>query len=266
MSKGILLIAHDSAEMSYVNMAILSAKRVTQYLKLPTTLITDSVSAEGKDISVFDKVILIDLDNNTNVRTMYQGNEVVKTNWNNGSRTKAYELSPYNETILLDTDYVINSDILLNLFKSNKDFLCHNNVIDVTDRNGFDGCKVFGNKNMPMYWATVMYWKKDTIAHSIFTVMDMVQKNYSHYASIYGFADRPYRNDYALSIAMYTLAGHTAPTAFIPWQLATTNVDVEVIIDKNTANLSYVNNTQPKYLTIKDLDLHVMNKKFTWQS
>jgi hypothetical protein len=36
--------------------------------------------------------------------------------WNNKGRYNAYELSPYDETIILDVDYVLNSNKLTQVF------------------------------------------------------------------------------------------------------------------------------------------------------
>lgn len=260
MNKGAVLIAHNSGELDYVNMAIASAERIKRHLKLPVTLVTDTKSWEGKEYTGFDHVIYVEPDE-TNTRIMYQGKELVKTVWCNKTRAMMFALSPYKETLLLDSDYVVCSDQLLKLFGSKQAFLCHNLALDVTDRHYFMGHRTFGNKMMPMYWATVMYWRKEQDAEEVFKMVEMVQDNYTHYAALYGFPDKPFRNDYALSIALATLSGHVRPTEFIPWQLATTDVDVVVELDGDNATLKYDDNGVAKYLTLSGQDLHVMNKK-----
>ena len=54
MTKGALLFAFDS-EINYTKLAVECAKRIKQYLGLPSTLITD----RKLDIDIFDQQIII---------------------------------------------------------------------------------------------------------------------------------------------------------------------------------------------------------------
>jgi len=259
-TRGILMFAHNSTETDYVAMASDNAKRVSTYLNLPTTVVTDVESIKDADTSAFDTVVIIDTGKNT-TRVYYQGDDIVRTIWVNGTRSRANLLSPYDQTIMIDTDYIVCSDTLLKLFDCDKPYLAHKTAFDITNRDGFIGHKTFGNRGFPMYWATVVYWKNGNDATSLFELMTMVKENYAHYATLYGFPQRPFRNDYALSIAMYALSGHTEPTNFIPWDLITANVDVGATIKDSTISLKFDVNQKPKYIVTNGIDVHVMNKR-----
>jgi hypothetical protein len=85
-------------------MAKHAASRAKHFLNLPVTLVTDEDSMPAGEYEHWDKVVKINPDKN-NVRDWGQ--------WINKGRYLAYDLSPYEETILIDADYVINSDKLL---------------------------------------------------------------------------------------------------------------------------------------------------------
>ena len=59
----------------------------------------------------------------------------------------------------------------------------------------------------------------------------MVEKNYHHYANIFGFDPRKFRNDFALSIALLLANGNTIPTQCdIPWPLFNVDPDIKVTL------------------------------------
>jgi len=90
----------------------------------------------------------------------------------------------------------------------------------------------------------------------------MIKENYSHYAELYKFTHKPFRNDYAFSIALTALSGHTTTDEYcIPWPLTTSSHNVDVAVEGNQIHLEYKKNNKPMRLTIKDQDLHVLNKQ-----
>ena len=100
MSKGVLLFAFNSEKYDYFSMAVYTAKRINHFLQLPVTIVTDEDSL-GNTEGIFHNVITTD-PNKNNRRDWGQ--------WINKDRYRAFEFSPYDETLLLDTDYVVNSD------------------------------------------------------------------------------------------------------------------------------------------------------------
>jgi hypothetical protein len=116
-----------------------------------------------------------------------------------------------------------------------------------------------------MYWATVIYFKKSPEANSVFDMMKMIQDNYNHYGKIYGFRPAPYRNDYAVSIALQAVYGHTIPTSVeIPWNLVNVEFDTNIEMCNNEWTIKFERtvDTKTKYfkITTSGQDLHVLNK------
>ena len=108
MSKGILIYAYSGVN-DYIRLAEVSAKLVNKHLNLPVSIVTD----ESISNNVFDKIIYREKDSNNN-------------QWHNKNRYSAYELSPYEQTLLIDADYFVFSNHLRQLFDTALEFACYN--------------------------------------------------------------------------------------------------------------------------------------------
>lgn len=257
MSRGVLIFAFNTVDINYVKMAEYTATRINHFLNLPVTLVTDTNLTSVHNI--FDKVINIE-PNYTNLK---KGKV-----WINKDRYKAFELSPYNSTILLDVDYIVNSQKLNKLFDIVEDICAHN-----TTNFAFllkNEQELLSNISYQTFWATVVCFKKTKKAKQVFDCMKMIQENYGHYANIYQFMPSPYRNDYALSVALHIVNGHILPISeIIPWNLfhVDDKVSIYKIISSNLCNefLLMKDNInfgrlKKEYIIIKDLDFHLLNK------
>ena len=71
MSTGVLCFAHNNGKVDYLKQAEFLAKRVRQYLNLPTTIVTSTVS-ELQNADLFDNVLEIN-DDNSNYKRYYNG-------------------------------------------------------------------------------------------------------------------------------------------------------------------------------------------------
>lgn len=246
--KGILLFAFNNGITDYFEMAVRTAKRATKYLNLPVSVVTDPNTDIKKYDNVFDHVILMESDTSNT-----KGKQV----WINKGRHNAYKLSPYDETLVLDTDYLINSDTLLKPFNLYDDFMCHN-VVNFTMIHNAMPEKV-GMTFHDTCWATVMYFKKTDRVKQIFECMEMIQNNYKHYVNLYNMNNTMYRNDYSLTIALWIVNGHTHnQTDYIPWKLLHLEhgVDVHKLEDNE-----YIFISKNKYITLRNTDFHILDKK-----
>jgi hypothetical protein len=218
---------------------------------LPVSLITDRDVA---DVTAFDRVIVVD----SHINGMHQG-----APWRNLGRYRAYDYSPYQQTLLLDADYVICSDVLGSLFSSKQDILSMRWAYDVTNRQKYQDSNYFGNHMMPSAWATVIYWQKSPAAKMVFDMIKMVENHWQHYKNIYGINEHRFRNDHALAIASNTVFGHVGYWPNIPWAMAMVDKDCEISqIDNGHFEIKYLDKHQkPKKTQIKNQDFHVMGKR-----
>ena len=254
MSNGVILFAFNTEKHNYCQMAVATAKRINHFLKLPVTIVTDNTLIDYKNNLVF---VPANTDNN-------RDGDI----WKNKNRFNAFEYSPYDKTIVLDVDYLINSDKLSLLFELPTDFCCHKNTTVLMEPS--IGQEKLSQHSFPINWATVIYFTKTERSKQIFQCMEMIQNNYQHYANIYNFFNEMYRNDYALTIALRIVNGHLENKKdIIPWNLVHTR-DLRIMpLKTNKFNTEFQlirdysahGKNKSEYITISDLDFHMINKK-----
>ena len=253
--KGALIFAFNNEQTDYVAMAEWTAKNIRRHLGIPVALVTDNPTTRE-----FDQVI-ISKTTGTSSRwfTAYNSN----VTWYNGNRVDAYSLSPWHETLVLDADYVIASDQLRVIVDADIDFISHGRAYDVTGLNDFTGLNYFGNHNMPMWWATVMKFRRCDHARLLFETMIMVRDNWKHYRNIYKNSIAAYRNDHALSIAQGIVNGHSVDHMSIPWELASLMPEHKLIqLDQDSYRIDFLTADQkPRWITINGMDFHAMGKQ-----
>ena len=265
MTRGFVIFAFDNAKVNYFKHAVWTADRIQRFLNLPTTIVTDTKSSETQDTT--HSLVITDAINGGQ-RNFDLGQCGGEAKWFNVNRYQAYDHSPYDETIVLDSDYIVNSNQLLKVFETQHDVLFHRDVYDITGRRGAEPYRTFGHHNFPHYWATVLFFRKGEEAKNFFLCMDMVKSNYTHYSKIYKFHRLPYRSDFATSIALsmiYGLRIDAMPT--IPWNLQTAFSDVNVIKMSDTEyklvyeNWNRITDERQKYqIEVKDIDIHCIDK------
>lgn len=255
MSTGALIFAFNNESIDYVAMAEWSAKNIQRHLGIPVSIVTDT----EVDSTAFDQVIYTAIDNSTNTRHF---SDVGTVTWHNLNRMDAYLLTPYNQTLVLDADYVVASDQLKLVLDSQEDFMCHRTAYDVTNLQTFADLNVFGQHQFPMWWATVMMFRTSERARLIFESMSMIRDNWTHYRNLYANSRSTYRNDHALSIALNIENGHTLQTTDIPWGLASLTPEHRLTqLESDRYRVDYVTaDKKPRWIEL-NTDFHAMGKQ-----
>ena len=255
MTTGALIFAFNNEKIDYVSMAAWSAKNIRRHLDIPTAIVTDATTVPD----VFEHVICVP---RTGTDTRYFEDVGSTVTWHNASRVDAYTLTPWDQTLVLDADYVVASNSLKQLLLAPQDFMCHNWAWDLTMTNNFSGLNTFGEHNMPMWWATVMMFRKSNTAQYIFDSMHMVRENWQHYRDLYHIQNKTYRNDFALSIALGIVSGHTQHVDNIFWPLASVLPEYRLeYIDSDHYMVTY-QDQQGNWKTMSwtGMDFHAMGK------
>ena len=155
MSKGVLVFAFNNEQIDYIKQAKDLAKRVKQHLGLPTTVVTD-IDIIDDD---FDTVVKFDGNTHLSQKTYRNGSDSIKLNFKNCARVFAYELSPYDETIILDSDFIICNNDFLKCFEQTKELLMYHNSFDLTGaREITNEFKWISDTGPKFYWATSVYF------------------------------------------------------------------------------------------------------------
>ena len=243
-SRGILLFAFNTSEIDYVEIARRSARLVNHTLNLPVTLVTE----QGTPADGFDQVIYID-----NTLQNYKIGE--RGVWRNGDRWQAYNLSPYDETILIDSDYLVLDQNLLKLFEQDFDY----RIMTHNDKPAGAWALNMGLFGLQYLWATVILFRKTSRAGMLFDLVGRIQRNYHYYSRLYHMRDRNFRNDYAFTIADNILNGYQPGEQGIPWSMLTFADVVTSITQKD--DLLTVKEREKGYL-IPRQNIHVMDKGY----
>jgi hypothetical protein len=257
MTQGVLIFAFNNEETDYLAMAEWSAHNVRRHLNLPVSVVTNAAYTG----TAFDHVIQADAESGG---TRYFEDYDRTVTWNNAGRVNAYDLTPYNQTIVLDADYVVASNNLKRLLNARPDFMCHRLAFDLAGQTDMRGLNNFGRYDMPMWWATVMVFRKSNTAQYIFDCMQMIRDNWQHYRDLYNIDRATYRNDFALSIALGIVSGHTMKVDDIPWALASVmpNTTLSRNLDTDSYMIEYTDSEQKrKHMSFEGLDFHAMGKK-----
>ncbi len=215
-SKGVVLFAYNTDEIDYVNIADANAQLITKYLKLPVTLITDSTANPKFE---YDQIVTIEntLDN---FRTI----NFAKQTWRNGGRSQAYDFSPYDLTILLDSDYLMLDNSLLAVLQQPFDYrLQHTSYSE----DGILYSKMSPNYGLPFVWATCVVFRKTEMSKIFFDLVQRIERNYKYYKTLFK-AQGTFRNDYAFAMADIILNGYTWESVrSMPLKIFTVEADIE---------------------------------------
>ena len=256
MTTGVLIFAYNNEHIDYLAMANWSAKNIRRHLGLPVAIVTDMIiPADYK----FEQTIYASSDS-TNSRWFADLNNTVT--WYNRNRADAYSITPWQQTLVLDADYVVASEQLTTLLKVKQDFVSTRLAYDVTGLQSFDDNNYIGRYHMPMSWATVMMFRRSDTAKLIFESMQMIRDNWRHYTNLYGITQLTYRNDYALSIAQNIVTGHTLSTPATAWQLPTVTPDHHLSqISQDEYRVDFLTpDKKPRWITLNH-DFHAMGKR-----
>ena len=265
MSTGVLCFAHNNGKVDYLKQAEFLAKRVRQYLNLPTTIVTSTVS-ELQNADLFDNVLEIN-DDNSNYKRYYNGTlHHQQLQFKNNDRVNSYNLSPYDITLVLDTDYVICNDSFKYAFDSIHDFQIYKNGTDLCGWRKYNEFDYINETGIPFYWATCFCFKKTNNTEIFFNLLQHLVKNWKHYEQVYNLGSRNFRNDHVFSIAIHMMNGFEdgdwAKT--LPGKMFYT-LDRDFIKKINDNTLTFLLQKEKydgEYIlaSTKDCNVHIMNK------
>lgn len=248
MSVGAVLIAHNNGQTDYYRLACICAKKIKKHLDIPVTLLTDTNTLSGKNFDeTFDSVVEINsqMDNQRKLFSQLQG-------FYNDTRCQAYDHTPYDTTLLVDVDYIINSDVLKQFLQADQSFMMAEGIVNF----GNSEDALISPKSIKMKWATTIIFKKDKIAKAVFDQVKHIRNNYNFYVDMYGINSNNFRNDIAFSIAEHIVYGLRSPEVSLPKILFLTDKDAVLDIVGNNITVRH----QKSVFDFCDMDYHVMDK------
>ena len=273
------MFAHNNEEIDYLRLAILNAKLIQKNTGIKNiTVVTDPHSLKhnektlGKKFikSAINNLIVVEKDKKfkqKNIRLYKDTSHASKyLPFYNVNRCDAYDISPYDETILLDADYLILSDTLNQCWGHNNELMMNWKFQDIMYERKDPTLDRLYDMGITMYWATVVYFRKTEYVESFFNIVKHVRNNPQYYKDLYKWQGTLYRNDYSFSIAAHMMSGFVDKG--IP-QLPTTlyksfdTDDIHSAVDENTIIMYLEKPRSPGDFMLtkwQGIDLHIMNK------
>ena len=234
-SRGIIAFANNNGTIDYISIAKNSLKLAEKTLGLPTTLIS-----------------LDDLNYN-NTRYDIDTNQFIE--WKNFDRCLAYQLSPYDETIVIDADYLIIDNNLNKIFDCPWDYLLQRENLSLTTTYPTK----MGTTSLPYVWATVFAFRKTEKSKLFFDLVSRIQNNYTYYKLLFNVDQRNFRNDYAFAMADVILNGYKVSSHGIPGTMITVDQVIQSITKKDN---KLIIKDKIKSYVFPLTNLHVMSKAY----
>ena len=269
MSKGAFLIARNNGHIDYVKQAVFLAKRIKKHLNVPVSVATDSVGylEEAFGTTDFDKVIKLEYTSESNLRYFFDGTLSKKSaSFKNNNRASTYNLTPYDETLLMDTDYIISNDLLKSCFDSNSDFMIYKKSDDIAKVRDEQEFNTISDSSVDFYWATVVYFRKTETNSIFFNLVRHIEEEWNHYRRVYQITSSLFRNDFAFSIAIHIMNGFQTGnfTQQLPGSMMYT-IDKDVLWQMDKDEMMFLVEKKDylgEYtaLTTQGQTIHVMNK------
>jgi hypothetical protein len=280
-TRGVVIFGVNNSKINYVRLAMLAAAFVKKNMPgTPITLISsdDSIHEYRYEntyvqeiMSLFDVVLLLppmdSLFENTRKYkdTQYYGFE---DRFMNEGRASVYDLSPYDETILIDCDYLVCSDRLSLCWDSHYDVMINQQARGLLHNELHENEVRLNPFGIKMYWATVIYFKKSERAKLLFKLVEHIKENWEFYRLTYEFPGNLFRNDYAFSIALHILNGFNEGdfSSPLPYPAIHTALDTDQFYGISNPNTLHFFAQCPKEtwkyyaVKLKGIDVHCMNK------
>lgn len=274
MTRGALIFAHNNRDIDYALMSIISGGLATKHLNVPVSLVTDETTIEWMHTSnifqrataLFDKIIEVDKPITTNQRRLHDGinNKIVP--FVNGNRSSAWDVTPYDRTLLLDSDFLIFSNRLGEYWSVDEDIMIAQSMSDIAsqERLGYHD-RYVSDTGIHLLWATTVMFTKNNNSRAFFDLVEYVRANYQYYGDLFRFDIRQYRNDISFSVAKHILNGfETDITNSLPPVFSAIDKDILHSVGSDgrlTFLVSSMSDSIFCAAALKDTDVHIMNKQ-----
>ena len=174
MDKGYVMVAMGDNYVLQACLCAISIKK-TQTIKNVTLITSDKVQDKYKNL--FDKIIEVPWHDKHS-----------KSFYKTEHRWKVFHLTPYEETVVLDTDMLFLSDISYwwKYFEQ-KSIGFVGKVRDYRNHLIFDDYyrKTFSANNLPNIYCAFHYFKKDDTALEYYKTLNRVCENFEKYYEVY---------------------------------------------------------------------------------
>jgi len=276
---GVCMFAYNNEQLDYIQYAHVAAAYVKLNMKNnKTCLITDDGtygwlkdSIDSKWHSTcFDHVIISDQPKNYNPRRHFDSPWTeFKAPFYNNNKDEIVSLTPFEKTLLIDTDYIIQNNFYDYIFDTAIPLSMHKNARYLEHQLPYSNEITLSDGGVHHWWSTVVYFDQSNESKLFFDIWSHVKDNWDYYHLLYQFPPSLFRTDFCVSIAAHIMNGYNENNFFHDFLgIPLVNMDqkddvVEVQDLNNWILLSHNRHEQWKNILTKNIstNLHVMNKR-----
>lgn len=279
-TRGICMFAYNNEQLDYVQFAHIAAGYIKKNMKNNNTcLVTDSGTYAWLQQSIdkdyhdfcFDKVVIDDVEHDHNPRRHYDSPWTeFNAQFSNSNKDNIINLTPFDKTILIDTDYIIQNNFYDYIFDTDIPFAMHKTAKYLEHQAPYMNEQTLSEAGIHHWWSTVVYFDKHSEeAQVFFDIWRHVKEHWDYYALLYQFPPGLFRTDFCVSIAAHMLNGFNNEN-FVHDFLGQPLVNMDQkddLIEVKTLNdwifLVHDRKEQWKNILTRPINtnLHVMNKR-----
>ena len=276
MTRGVCFFAYNNEQIDYIKLAMLASKYVKQHLDVPVTVITDAGSLSWakqslKDYKLedwFDNIVETKDEMKDNVRKHYDSPwSSFDAQFSNSNKHKIWEYSPYDQTLLLDIDYIVRNNYLNHVWDNYTGVGMFRDAKSIRNEAPAPRETWLFDAGVKMWWSTVIYFDRTESSKLFFDTWAHCAENYEFYRYLYNFPGKLFRTDYCVSIATHILNGMLENDVVneFPGEMYFLDQkdDIIEVRDSEWICLSHDRQEQWKNILVNHsaIDLHVMNKR-----
>ena len=215
--RGVCMFAYNNEKIDYVQFAHIAAAYVKRNMPdMKTCLITDEGTYSYLKGSVsdklhnkcFDTVVTQDVAHPSNPRRHYDSPWTeFSTQFSNSNKHDIFELTPFEKTLLIDTDYFIMNNDYAYIFDSDVPIGMHRYARYLEHQPPYMNEQQLSDAGIHHWWSTVVYFDKSEESQIFFDTWSHVKDNWDYYHLLYQFPPGLFRTDFCVSIAAHILNG-----------------------------------------------------------
>jgi len=214
---GVCVFAYNNQQLDYVKFASVVSKFVKKNMKNnAVALITDegtenwmrqSMSQETIDYC-FDYVIVTNPQHESNSRVHHDSPWTEFTaNFQNSNKHKIFEYTPFERTLLIDTDFIVQNNFYDYIFDTDIPVSMHRTAEYFGGELPYQDEMMLNSAGINHWWSTVVYFDQSEYSKMFFDTWAHVKDNWEYYSLLYQFPKALFRTDFCVSVASHMING-----------------------------------------------------------
>lgn len=276
---GVCMFVYNNDQLDYTKFAILAAQYAKKSMNnISVTAITDDGTLGWMQQSVgdevidrcFDNVVIDNVTHDTNMRKhMDSPWTEFNAQFSNSNKHEVHTLTPYERTLLIDTDYLLMNNDFAYLFDSDINVGMHRYAVYIGGDAPYRNEVSLNDAGINHWWSTVVYFDQSDESKMFFDIWSHVKDNWEYYSLLYQFPKQLFRTDFCVSIAAHMMNGmNNGDTIhdFCNWPLINMDQKDDIAKVNNYDDVVFIKHDrkeQWKNILVRHQkqNLHIMNKR-----